>query len=248
MERNLFARNGLLKAVEPTLRPALARRLTVVDLARGDVLYGQGDPVDKVYFPLRGLVGILAETTDGQGMNSTIVGREGAVGAFEACGSRQFFAEAVVQVAGEAAVLSAATYRDLFNDSESIRTAVHQYVEQLISETRQSVICQSAHGVEARLSRMILEALDRSGAGEVLPLTQETLARMVGTQRTTIAEILSRLQREAIISTRRGSVALEDRTGLEALACSCRENDRFVRAAIRAVDVPSCDATLTAAE
>jgi CRP-like cAMP-binding protein len=248
MERNLFARNELLRAVEPVLRPALARQLSVVDLARGDVLYSPGDPVTKVYFPLKGLIGIVAETKDGDGMNSTIVGREGAVGAFEACGSRQFFAEAIVQVAGETAVLSAASYRHLFNDSEAIRTAVHQYVEQLISETRQSVICQSAHGVEARLSRMILEAVDRSGAGDVLPLTQETLARIVGTQRTTIAATLSRLQRDAIVATRRGAVALKDRRALEALACSCRESDRFVRAAIQAVDIPSCDATLTAAE
>ena len=247
MERNLFAKNELLRAVEPTLRPQLAKRLSVIELARGDALFRPGEAVARVYFPLRGLVGLLAETRDGQGVNSVMIGREGAIGVFEACGSRQFFAEAEVQVEGQAAVLSAAAYRELFNDSASIRTAIHRYVEQLMSETRQSVICNSMHGAQARLSRVILEALDRSGTGDTLPLTQETLARMVGTRRTTIAEILSRLQRETIISTRRGALNVERRADLEARACSCREGLRSVCAAIWQSSEPACESTLTAA-
>jgi CRP-like cAMP-binding protein len=247
MERNLFSKNVLLGAVEPSLRVQTAARLRSVSLARGEILYSQGAQVDRVYFPLRGLIGVLAETMDGERMDSALVGREGALGVFEACGSRNFFAEAQVQVACEVAMMSASDYRDLFNGSEGIRNAVHRYVEQLMSETRQSVVCGALHDVEARLSRTLIEALERSGTGDLLELTQETLARMLGVQRTTVAEILSRMQRDGILTTRRAAITIEDFRALERTACSCREAIQYVRRAIWSSQMPSCEGAVAAA-
>jgi CRP-like cAMP-binding protein len=247
MERNLFAKNVLLAAVEPSLRVRTAARLKSVSLSRGDILYHHGAEVDRVYFPLRGLIGILAETTDGERMDTALVGREGALGVFEACGSRYFFAEAQVQVACEAVMMPASDYRDLFNESDGVKAAVHRYVEELMSETRQSVVCSSLHDAEARLSRTIIEALEKSGTGDVLPLTQDTLARMLGVQRTTVAEILSRMQRDGILATRRAAITVEDIGSLGRLACTCLDGVRHTRRSIRSSSVPACEATMAAA-
>lgn len=247
MERNLFGRNALLSAVEPELRFEANKKLKVIELTRGDVLYSHGAALENVYFPLSGLIGIVAETTDGEGMNSSLVGREGAVGVFEACGSRRFFAEAAVQVSGAAAVMTAAAYRALFDQSSGIRTGVHRYVEQLMSETRQTVVCSVAHDVEARLSRLILEAIRKSGGEDVLPLTQETLARMLGTQRTTVAEILSRMQRDGILATRRGQISVTGRSSLEARSCTCLRIIRQNSEAIWSSGHDSCEAAMVAA-
>ena len=248
MERNLFGRNALLGAIEPSMRPEAASKLILVDLARGETLYLSGNTVDRVYFPVGGLIGIVSDTVEGEGIDSAIVGVEGAVGLFEACGSRQFFAEAVVQVAGQAAVMQAGYYRELFTDSPALRTATHRYVEQLMNETRQAVVCTALHELEARLSRLILEAIERSGTGDTLALTQETLARMLGAQRSTVAELLSRLQRQNCLTTRRGAVILRDRSALEAAACSCRSSIVETRAAIWAAPEPACESSLAAAE
>ena len=238
--------NEMLAAVEPHVRPQFARHVQIVDLQRGDILFSQGSRLDRVYFLLSGLVGILAETPDGETIDSAIIGREGAVGAFEACGSRQFFAEAVVQVPGRAARMSAAAYRELFEASPGIRSAVHRYVEQLMSETRQFMVCNSMHDVEARLCRTIIEVLDKSRMPSVVPLTQHTLARMLGAQRTTAAETLSRLERDGVLSKRRGEIEVLDRAALERLACSCCEAIRETRAAIQASNQPACEAVLAA--
>ena len=238
--------NELLAEVEPHVRPQFARHVQIVALERGDVLFSQGSRLDRVYFVLSGLVGILAETPDGETIDSAIVGREGAIGAFEACGSRQFFAEAVVQVPGRAARMSASAYRDLFEASPAIRSAVHRYVEQLMSETRQFIVCNSMHDVEARLCRTILDVLDKSRVTSIAPLTQHTLARMLGVQRTTAAEILSRLERDGVLSKRRGEIEVEDRGALERLSCSCRDAIRQTRAAIQSGSEPVCEAVLAA--
>lgn len=238
--------NALLRAVEPKVLRAFEAQLRAIELRRNHVLYSLGTELDRVYFPLSGLVGIRAETIDGDFIESAIVGREGSIGAFEACGSRHFFAEAVAQVPGRALHMSAAAYRMMFEASPALRTAVHRYVEQLMSETRQFVVCNTLHSVEERLSRTLLEALDKSGLGDTLPLTQEALARMLGVQRTTVALIMSRLQREGITNGRRGEIHVLDLPALEQFSCSCRTSLVRTRAAISQAREPACEAVIAA--
>ncbi len=246
MDTDLFGANTLLAAVEPAARVQFARHLRPIHLDRGQLLYSQGNRLDQVYFPTDGLVAILAETADGEMIDSAIIGREGAVGVFEACGSRQFFAEALVQVPGKAARMSASAYRELFEASPGIRTAVHRYVEQLMSETRQSVVCNSLHEVEGRLCRNMLEAMDKARLGTSLPFTQSMLARMLGAQRTTVAETISRLQRDGVLKSRRGSIEISDRDALERLSCSCRSAIQMTRKAIWSAEEPACEAVIAA--
>jgi CRP-like cAMP-binding protein len=242
MNDDIFSGNSLLSGLESTLRTQVRTQVQLVQLAGGEILYSLGERLNRVYFPLSGLIGILAETPDGDTIDCALVGREGAIGVFEACGSRQFFAEAVVKVPGQAACMTASTYRDLFERSPALRAAVHRYVEQMMSETRQSVACNSIHEVEARLCRMILEALDRSGLSEALPLTQRSMARMLGAQRTTVAEILARLERDEVVKRKRGAIEIQDRDTLERLCCGCRIAVRIAREAIWAGDEPVCEA------
>ncbi len=238
--------NQLLDAIEAPVLAQFEARLQRVELKRDEILFSQGDELDRVYFPSNGLVGIQAETSDGESVESSIVGREGAIGAFEACGSRRFFAEAVVHIPGEALCLPAAAYRDLFEASPNLRTAVHRYMEQLISETRQFVVCNSLHPVEARLARLLLEALGKSALDHSLPLTHQALARMLGAQRTTVAMIVSRLQRDGVLSGRRGIIKVENEKALERLACGCREALQFARREIHAARDPACEEVIAA--
>ncbi|HEY0447448.1 MAG TPA: Crp/Fnr family transcriptional regulator [Allosphingosinicella sp.] len=242
----MFGGNQLLEAVEASVQARFAAKVQRIELKRDEVLYSQGSDLERVYFPTSGLIGIQAETADGETVESSIVGREGAIGAFEACGSRKFFAEAVVQIPGSAARMSASVYRDLFEQSPALRTAVHRYVEQLMSETRQYVVCNSLHPVEARLARILLESIDKSGLDHTLPLTQNALGRMLGAQRTTVALIISRMQRQGVLSGRRGTLTIEDRSALEAIACSCREALQFTRRAIHAAREPTCEEVIAA--
>lgn len=239
-------RNAILAAIEPAARERFEPAFKTIELRRGDTLHSAGAELDRVTFPLRGLIGIQAETADGSFVESALVGHEGAIGAFEACGSRQYMAEAVVQIGGTAVQMPAATYRELFDASPALRTAVHIHVEQLLSETRQFVVCNTLHSAEQRLIRTLLEARDKSGAGERLPLTQEMLGRMLGLQRTTVALILSRLEEQGALERERGALTIADTALLEHLACSCRASLRHVVTAIGDAAEPVCEAVVAA--
>lgn len=237
--------NYLLRALEPAVRERFADRLQHVDLQRGQVLHQQGSEVDWVYFPRQGLVSIFSETIEGESMGSAMVGCEGSLGIFEACGSRTWFALAMVQVEGHAARIRASHYRQLFDRSRTLRTAVHKYVEVLLTEARQSVVCNALHSVESRLSRCILDALDRSCLLGPLPLTQEALARMIGAQRTTVAVAMSAFQRDGLIRSGRGAIEVLNAAGLARLSCSCRETVRFAAEEIQSSSNAACEALVT---
>jgi CRP-like cAMP-binding protein len=239
-------RNTILATLEPAVRDRFDASFKEIELVRGVTLYSAGAELERVTFPLKGLVGIQAETADGGFVESALVGREGAIGAFEACGSRQYMAEAVVQIPGAAVQMSAAAYRELFDASPAVRTAVHIHVEQLLGETRQFVVCNTLHSAEQRLVRTILEAHEKSGNGDTLPLTQDMLGRMLGLQRTTVALILGQLEDKGVIERKRGAVTLVDMAGLENRSCSCRTALRHVVRAIGDADEPSCEAAVAA--
>ena len=63
-------------------------------------------------------------------------------------------------------------------------------------------------------------AQDRVG-GDVLRLTQEFLAEMLGTRRTTVTEVAGGLQRKGLIEYHRGTVKVVNRTELEGVSCGC---------------------------
>ena len=84
------------------------------------------------------------------------------------------------------------------------------------------------------MARWLLHVHDRVD-GDVLPLTQETLAEFLGVRRTTVTHVVSKLRASgAIRSNRRSSIEI-DRPRLEAAACECyalmrRRIDRIVLA------------------
>lgn len=145
------------------------------------------------------------------------------------------------QIAGKACRLPAAAYRDLFDQSANLRTAVHKYIEVLLFEARQLVACNALHSVEARLSRLLLEALDRCRSDETVQITQETVAQMLGVQRTTIAAATAVLQRSRIIRSGRGSITVLDTPALERTCCGCRRAVQAVRTEIFATTTKTCE-------
>lgn len=234
-------RNRLLSAVESSVRAQVDDRLRRIDLARGQVLHHQGETIETVYFPEGALIGLTSAMPAGDVVQTAMIGWEGAVGVFEACGSRQSAFLAEVLVEGPAWCLPADDYRRMFESSEALRVAVHKYVEVLLTEARQFVACNALHGVEARLSRSILEALERSRDGRTLPTTQEALAEMLGVQRTTVTAALAALQSRDVVRSARGVIEVLNKHALEGAACCCRETLQMARADIYAADEPMCE-------
>lgn len=235
-------KNEILAALEPAVALKYSAHLERVELSRGDVLQETGEEVLWVWFPDSALICLASESVEGESVSGGMVGRNGAFGAFEACGSRLSYSRALVQIGGAAWRMRASHYRELFDHSPNLRVAVHKLVEALLIEARQLVACTAIHKVESRLCRVLLDASERSHQGSHLTLTQEELANILGVQRSTIAVTTSALQRNGLIRTRRGGLDIVDFKGLAATACSCRQTIAFAQKEVYAATSNVCEA------
>jgi CRP-like cAMP-binding protein len=231
--------NALLGAVEPDIAGGFRSHFTALWLGRNSVLSDIGDPVEKIYFPLKGLVGVFSETVAGECVQSGMIGCDGAVGIVEVLGSGQYLSKSIVQIPGRVASVSAYIYRRLFEASPKLRLACRRYMELTLMEARQVLVCNALHPLEARLARSILDVLDKSCMDDTVPLTQESLASMLGAQRTTIVLLLKKLQEENLVRKRRGVLEVRDRSALARRACSCRETLVFAREEIQSITEPA---------
>jgi Mn-dependent DtxR family transcriptional regulator len=81
-------------------------------------------------------------------------------------------------------------------------------------------VCNRHHSVDQQLCRWMLMRLDRH-RGNVLNMTQELIANMLGVRREGVTAAARKLQRAGLINYARGHITVLDRPGLERRTCEC---------------------------
>ena len=125
-----------------------------------------------------------------------------------------------MQVGGAGYRLPLAVMQREFDDFPETRRRLLEYAQHQLTVANQVLACNRLHRAEARFSRWLLMVADRIGSDD-LPMTQEFMSIMLGTRRTTVAEVASDLTRAGAVAGRRGGLRIADRTVLESRACEC---------------------------
>jgi CRP-like cAMP-binding protein len=214
--------NRLLATLPRETLASFGQDLKQVSLSQGIVCYGAGDRIDRVYFPISGMISLLVAGRNGEIVETGIIGREGAAGLQSALGERRSYNRVTIQIPGHFAVISAAHFEQAVSNSAPLRDLVLRYVETRWAEAQQIAACNAIHSGSPRLCRWLLQAADRTGSDHV-PLTQECLANMLGVRRTTVTLLAQELQERGAIRYSRGRITLLDRKMLEASSCDCYE-------------------------
>jgi len=220
-QNSLRRANRLLAALSLRDFEVLAPHLERVDLPRGKVLFEPGDDVTTTCFPChRTMASLLIVTRDGREVEAATIGREGAVGGIVSEGHKPAFGRAVVQVGGEALCIPTSHLEAAKNGSARFGDLFSRYADALLAQMMQSVACNALHSVEERACRWLLATHDRAG-DNLIQLTQQSLADMLGVQRTTVTAVTGALAARGLIRNHRGGVEVVDRRGLERAACEC---------------------------
>jgi CRP-like cAMP-binding protein len=222
--------NRLLAALPPDTLALLERDLRQVSLQQGAILLEPGDRLEDIYFPQTGLISLSVLGKHGGAIDTATIGREGAVGLHGGLGGRRSFTRATTQIGGRFSAIRAERFAHIANGSAPVRDLILCYTEVLLAEAQQISACNTMHGAEARLCRWLLQCADRAEREE-LPLTQDSLARMLGIRRTTVTLLAQALQVRSLIRYRRGHIVLLDRKGLEECACECYDITRHEKLA-----------------
>lgn len=232
MSAHTFGRNAFLTGLGRGDISFLRNHLTETDLPAGAALHRYGERIDEVFFPHSGLVAMTLPLQEGRGVGIAFLGSEGLIGGFAAAAAAPASAESEVLIAGQASRLSASAFRDALDRSATLRHFAAQFDHTLMAQTQRTALCNAAHPVEARICRCLLEVQDRIG-GDRIPLTQETLARLLGVRRTTVTLVAGRLEMAGTLRCRRGFMQIIDRAALELHSCECYAHARDYAARLR---------------
>jgi CRP-like cAMP-binding protein len=224
--------NRILAALADGEREGLFPYLEPVSLQAGEILFAPGDRVRQLYFPINSVVSMLASMEDGTTVEAGVVGNEGIVGLSTILGAEVSTVQGLVQVAGDALRIPAAALMAEFKRGGQLQSLILRHTHTLFTMVSQTAACNRLHTVEERLARWLLTMRDRVESDEYL-LTQEFIARMLGTRRSGVTVAAGILQQAGLINYRRGRINILDREGLEEVSCECyrsvkEEYDRYL--------------------
>lgn len=177
-------------------------------------------PIRYAYFPIRGEHSIIATTGDGLGAEVGTVGFEG-MSPVDLLMEAEVATETIVcQIAGESLRMPAEHFREFAAGKTVLRRVALRYMQAYLAMASQSVACNALHTLEQRFARWMLISHDRVHGNEFL-LTQQYIATMLGTHRSTVSMVAGAFQRSGILQFRRGVITILDREGLENACCEC---------------------------
>ncbi len=212
--------NLILLGLPPKERELLFPKLEFVRLKTHHVLHEPGDTLKSAYFCDTGLISILSVFPDGKSVEVGLVGKEGFIGVPLVAGFRTAATRAIAQIEATAFRVDADSLTTALQQCPRLERKLQQFSQIMAMQVTQIAACNRLHEVNERLARWLLMSADRVGSNSV-PLTQEFLAQMLGTRRSSVTVAAGMLQRAGLITHSRGDVQIIDRPNLEEAACEC---------------------------
>ena len=213
-------KNEILLALPRTESEAVLPKLEFVRLKLHQVLHEAGETLKSAYFCNSGMFSVLNVMPDGKSVEVGLIGKEGFSGTPLVAGFRTSHTRTVVQAEATAFRMDAAAFRAALPKCPKLERKLNRYAQLLAVQVTQIAACNRLHEVNERLARWLLMTQDRVGSHD-LPLTQEFLAQMLGTRRSSVTVSAGTLQEAGLIAYTRGNVTILDRRNLEEAACDC---------------------------
>lgn len=207
-----------LAALTPQDREAIQPLCRIADFDRGEVIFREGDPAERIWFVVDGQVKIVKAAGE-RDIIIEILGRGEPVGTVAVYENRPFPATAV---AIEPSRLLGLPEREFFqllaSRPELTRRLLAGLTLRLMAVNKR--IAQMTGTVESRTSRLFLTLADRLGEPEgegvkiPLALSRQEIADLVGTTLETAIRLMSRWQKEGVVLTQPDGFKIPNRAAL----------------------------------
>lgn len=212
--------NLILSNLDDDLEKKLIAQMDLVPLPIGKILLEPGTQSPHAYFPTTSVVSLLCRIENGSAAEVATIGNEGIVGGIDILDGEVSPIQAVVRSTGYAYRIRAKTLQREIESAPELGTALKKYQHFVMAQMAQTAACNRHHTLDQQLCCWFLHCLDRIPSNELI-ITQEFIAQMLGVRREGVTAAAGKLQKNGMISYRRGRISIIDRAGLEDRACEC---------------------------
>jgi hypothetical protein len=216
--------NNLLRRLNAADYALLMPHLIVDNTKPNDLLYNPGDNVQIVYFPCGPtLVSYTVPNEDGRDVETILIGREGAVGGIVSQGFLPAYTRIMVKFGGPVVRLNIAKLDAAKASSPSMRNIFARYADCMLAQIFQSTACNAIHSIEQRTAKWVISAMERADGDNIVPLTHEQLATLLGVGRSYASRVMQSFKAQGVLETRRGAIVIRNPEALRLHACLCNE-------------------------
>lgn len=215
--------NLLLAALPDAERERLAPYLQHVVMESRQVLIQPNKEITDIYFPYDAITSTIQEMSDGDSVETGLMGLEGFIGVQLWLHSRTTPTTTLVQVPGTGHHMRASDFIRHVRDTNSpLNHLCAKYAHAFLCMTSQTAACNRLHPVNERLCRWLKLVHNRVRRDE-FPIQQEFIAQMLGVHRPTVSTAANMLQQAGLIKYSRGQLRVLDAEGLRNGSCECLE-------------------------
>ncbi|HTZ98586.1 MAG TPA: Crp/Fnr family transcriptional regulator [Terriglobales bacterium] len=219
LEGNAVA-NRILCAISADEFRKLQPILEFVRLNQHRSLHNRAKSLNAAYFINSGVASLIVAGNKGRSVEVGVVGCEGLTGTGLIAGLRRATVSALMQIEGSAFRIERDAFEAAVKSSPELRERVLRYSMIQTMQIAQTAACNRLHDARQRLARWLLMARDRISSN-VVKLTHEFLAVMLGTDRPTVTIAASYLQKAGAIQYGRKALTIVNRKLLEGATCEC---------------------------
>jgi CRP/FNR family transcriptional regulator len=192
---------------------------------RGKVFFSPEDTPGTIYFLKEGRVRLYRRTPEGKQLTIAVLDRGAVFGESRMIGQNHAGVYAEADEHCLLCVMPAGHLEVLVTEVPMVGLNLLKFVGQRLQRTTELAEEVAFWSVRRRLARTILELDERyghptMGGGRIVnkTFTQSDIAEMCGSTRETVAELMSALKKQGILSTRRRRIVIEDHVALERLS------------------------------
>ena len=212
--------NRLLSRLRDAEFARLMPFLEPVSLSAGECLSEAGEAARFIYFPESCVISCQALMQDGKSAEVGMIGFEGMADITALVHSRPAVHCLNVSIGGSALRVRKDDFAREMLRSEGLQQSLLGYTAEYVTQLSQRSVCAIFHLVEQRFAFWLLLLADRTKE-TVIQITQERIADHLGVRRAGVTVVAAQMQAAGAISYRRGSLRIDNRKKLEAIACEC---------------------------
>ena len=207
--------------LNPAQLSPLTGKLRRRQYQRGEVIFHQEDPADRMHMIVDGRVRVSITSEDGREKDIAVLQHGECFGEMALLDGSNRSATATAVEASETFSLYRQDFMDFLETHPEVVGKITSLLTHRLRSVNQMLGDMAFLDVPTRMAKQLLELADSysgdDGPVEVL-MGQEELARLVGASRETISRALNSFRRLGILSTSHRRITITDRPALERMS------------------------------